>query len=131
VCKQSILAAVVVSVLAAPAVLAEPPSKQEKEARKEQMKYEREERKRMQEMKREERKHQGEMEREEHKYRKEMKKEARQQNREMEDRGGDDRFEKQREKHTEYHEEGKGSQQGQAQRDEVKKKWWRFWESDE
>lgn len=31
-------------------------------------------------------------------------------------------------KHTVRHEEGKGSAQGQAQREEHSRKWWKFWE---
>jgi hypothetical protein len=42
--------------------------------------------------------------------------------------GSQDAMQKQQEKHTERTEAGKGSEQGQAMREEHSRKWWKFWE---
>jgi hypothetical protein len=63
--------------------LADPPGKEEREARKAQMEYEREQRKRDREWEREERKHYQELEREERKHREEMAREERKHQDEM------------------------------------------------
>jgi hypothetical protein len=89
------------------------PRKLEKEQAKAQQEMEHEEQKAAQEMEREQRKHEEETAREERKHEAEMEREERKHK---------------EEKEREYKEEGKGSEQGQTQREEVRKKWWKFWE---
>ena len=127
---------VLVSCFTATTVLAEPKGKDEWESGKEQMKNEkemkkkeREEAKKLRKAEREEEKRQKELEKEERKQAREMEKEKRKQEKETaREKRDDDRSEKQLDKRTEYREQGKGSEQGQLQREEVKKKWWKFWE---
>ena len=117
-----ILASALVVILATSAVNAEPKGSKDKgskKAEKAMMKAERKEPKAFKMKEKEERKARISMDKEEREASKEIK---------GKDSDDDDKYAKQREKHTEYREEGKGSETGQASREEHRKKWWKFWE---
>jgi Skp family chaperone for outer membrane proteins len=121
--------------LSASFALAEPKGKGGDDAKKEQMKAEREYEKQQRKLEKEQAKTQREMEHEEQKAEQEMEREQRKHEEEMarEERKHEAEMEREERKHDdqkerEYKEEGKGSEQGQTQREEVRKKWWKFWD---
>ena len=81
-------ASVMLLAISGSSAFADPPGKEEWEARKAEMEYEREQRKRDREWEREERKHYQELEREERKHREEMAREESKHQEEMWREGG-------------------------------------------
>ena len=121
--KKIIVAFAVASLVAAPAVLADPPDKERKEAYKERMKEEREYMKRQRELEKEDRKRYQETEREDRKRHEEMQRERRKHREEMEreDRKHLEEMEREDRKHLEEMEREERKHREEMEREERKR----------